>query len=119
MDLLREFLVDVKKCGDAGENLLGLLYILIGRNIRKTSGEMIASGLTWREAAQWLTKVRWDPMAVRHFGLDPKTLPPRDRFRFWYLAIAQSRVDSAEAKQAGEKLAEELKKRGYLVGDSS
>jgi hypothetical protein len=42
-------------------------------------------------------------------------LPPRDRQRYWYLAIAQARVDSQEAIQAGNRLALVLREAGYTV----
>ena len=116
MDWLREFLDDLKQRGIAQGNLLGLLNVLIGRRIEKADGTVVSNGITWRELAGFLKKVRWDREAVRELGLDPDQLPPRDRERFWYSVIAQARVDSAAAGQAGDRMAETLRAAGYAVG---
>jgi hypothetical protein len=42
-------------------------------------------------------------------------MPPRDRQRFWYTAIAHAQVDSAKACAAGDRLAKHLKKTGYVI----
>lgn len=112
---MREFLDDLKQKGYAQGNFLGLLNVLIGRRIEKADGTVISQGLTWRELASWLKKVRWDKDAVRELGLDPDKLPPRDRERYWYSAIAQAHVDSPQAKAAGDKLAAVLTQAGYVV----
>jgi len=62
-----------------------------------------------------LKKVRWDPEMVRELGLDPDALPPRDRQRYWYTAIAHAKVDDAEAIGSGNRLAELLRQLGYMV----
>ena len=49
-------------------------------------------------------------------GLDPSKLPPRDREKYWYTAIAQAQVDSDAATAAGNRLAEKLQEVGYVVG---
>lgn len=116
MDRLREFLDDVKRNNSARGNLRGLLHILIGRRITRADGTVVSGGLTWRALAQQLKLARWDPDAVKELGLDPDALPPRDRQRFWYGAIAQAGVDTPEAKTAGDKLVNPLKKLGYVVG---
>jgi hypothetical protein len=116
MDQLREFLETVKRTGVAKGNLRGLLYLLIGRRITLADGTAVSSGLTWRELANLLKLARWEPDTVSELGLDPETLPPRDRQRFWYGAIAQAGVDTAEARTSGDKVANALKKHGYLVG---
>lgn len=94
----------------------GLLHILIGRRITKPDGTVVSAGLTWRQTAAVLKRLRWDRDAVKELGLDPEQLPPRDRERFWYAAIAQGQIDSDDARSAGEKLAVRLKKLGYHVG---
>src|SRR4051812_42584658 len=113
---VQEFLTTLKERGPAKGHFLGLLHVLIGRRVQKRDGSVISTGLTWREAAQWLKKVRWDKDAVHELGLDPSTLPPRDRVRYWYSAIAHSQVDSEQAVKAGDKLSALLQKAGYTVG---
>ncbi len=115
MDLLREFLGDLKRHGYARGNFLGMLNVLIGRQIRAADGTLISSGLTWRELADLLKKTRWNREVVRELGLDPAALPPRNRQRYWYQAIAQVRVDSAQATAAGDSLAQVLRSAAYLV----
>jgi hypothetical protein len=115
MDVLREFLADLKRHGYARGNFLGLLNVLIGRQIRAADGTIISSGLTWRATADLLKRVRWNPQAVCELGLDPSTLPPRNRQRYWYQAIAQARVDSQAATEAGDRLALVLRSAGYVV----
>jgi hypothetical protein len=112
---MREFLDDLKQHGHAQGNFLGLLNVLIGHRIEKADGTVLSVGLTWRQTADWLKKVRWDKDAVRELGLDPAALPPRDRERFWYSAIARAHVDSPEASTAGDRLANALKTAGYVV----
>ena len=89
---------------------------MIGRRIEKADGTPVSNGLTWRDAAALLKKVRWDKKAVVELGLDPATLPPKDRQRYWYTAIAQAGVDSAAAFQSGDRLAEALRAAGYVIG---
>jgi hypothetical protein len=112
---MREFLDDLKQHGHAQGNFLGLLNVLIGRRIEKADGTVLSVGLTWRQTADWLKKVRWEKDVVRELGLDPAALPPRDRERFWYSAIARARVDSPEATAAGDRLATAIKSAGYVV----
>jgi hypothetical protein len=115
MDVLREFLDDLKRHRYARGNFVGMLNVLIGRQIKTADGTIISSGLTWRTLAELLKNVRWDPEAVRELGLDPAALPPRDRQRYWYLAIAQAHVDSERATEAGNRFAESLRSPGYEV----
>ena len=116
MDVLREFLEDLKRRGLAQGLFLGMLNVLIGRRVEKADGTLVANGISWRELAALLQRARWDKNAVRELGLDPAQLPPRDRQRYWYTAIAQARVDSAQAAQAGDQFAERLRQAGYVVG---
>jgi hypothetical protein len=115
MDRLREFLETVKQHGSARGNFLGLLHLLIGRRILLADGTPVSGGLTWREVSSLLKRVRWDREAVRELGLDPTTLPPRNRQRYWYSAIAQAQVDSEAAARAGDRLAGALQAAGYRV----
>jgi len=116
MDVLREFLDDLKRRGLTQGHFLGFLHVLIGRRIEKADGTLIANGLSWRDLAALLKRVRWDKMAVTEIGLNPADLPPRDRQRYWYMAIVQAKVDSPQAVQAGDLFAEQLRKVGYVVG---
>src|SRR5438270_1428223 len=106
MDRLREFLDVVREQGHAAGNFPGLLHVLIGRRITTADGTEVSGGLSWRDVAALLKKVRWDREAVRELGLDPDNLSPRDRQRFWYQAIAQAGVDSSAAVAAGDRLAQ-------------
>jgi hypothetical protein len=116
MDQLREFLKIVEDNRLAQGNLLGLLHVLIGRRITLEDGTVVSTGLTWRDLAALLKRVRWAPEAVAELGLDPSALPPRDRQRFWYAAITQAGVNSAKAEAAGTKLASAVKPHGFLIG---
>jgi hypothetical protein len=118
MDGLREFLGDLKRHGYARGNFLGLLNVLIGRRIQAPDGAVISTGTPWRVLADWLKRLRWDKQVVRELGIDPATLPPRDRIRYWYLAISQAHVDSPIATEAGDRLAEVLRGAGYTVGEA-
>ena len=116
MDALQELLGDLKRRGlDAGD-LLGLFNVLIGRRITTADGAVVSSGLTWRQLAAYLKKVRWDPEMVRQLGLDPDTLAPRDRQQLWYVAISKAQVDSTPASEAGDRVAQHLEQLGYSVG---
>jgi hypothetical protein len=116
MDGVREFLDDVQKRGFAKGHFLGLLNILIGRRIARTDGTVISTGATWRDVAAELKRSRFDPEAVRELGIDPGSLAPRDRQRYWYSAISQAQVGSDAAFSAGNKLAHQLAKAGYVIG---
>jgi hypothetical protein len=115
MDGVQSFLDELRRNGLAEGNFLGLIHILIGRRITRADGSVVSVGLTWRQLADILKSLRWSKDAVREVGLDPVDLPPRDRQRFWYTAIAQAKVDSPEAVTAGDRLAEALKPLGYVV----
>jgi hypothetical protein len=116
MDGVRELLEQIRRHKCAEGNFRGLLNVLIGRRVEDAQGTLVSPGLAWRAVAAWLKKVRWPREAVRELGLDTKALPPRDRERFWYAAIAQAHVDSPEATGAGDRLAEAIGPLGYRVG---
>jgi hypothetical protein len=117
MDALSTLFAELKKSGQAVGNFHGFLNVLIGRTITRVSDKTVVSkGVTWREIATWLKKVRWDPEAVRELGLNPDDLPPRDRQRYWYTAIMQAKVDGAAAIAAGDRFAATLRGLGYDVG---
>lgn len=116
MDALPEFLNHLKQLDAVGQHFVGLLHILIGRRVVKQDGTVVANGMTWRALASELKRVRWDREVVRTLGLNPDDLPPRDREKFWYTAIARAQVDSAKARQDGDELAAILSKDGYVIG---
>lgn len=116
MDGVLAFLNELQKHGLPGDNLLGLLHVLIGRRITLSDGTVISTGLTWRDTAGALKRVRFNPQSVRHLGLNPDELPPRDRQRFWYAAITQAHVDSPAAVEAGNQLATAVQPLGYVIG---
>jgi hypothetical protein len=116
MDQLRELLEAVRRQGLARGNFRGLLHVLIGRRITNAEGEVLSAGLSWRDLAGLLKRLRWDREVVGELGLDPATLPPRDRQKFWYAAIAHADVGSAEAELGGDRLIEPLQGLGYIVG---
>jgi hypothetical protein len=115
MDGVQTFLDELRQQGLAKGNFLGLLHVLIGRRVTRSDGTPVSPGLTWRELAALLKRLRWDKEDVRELGLDPADLPPRDRQRFWYTAITQAHVDSPAAIEAGNRLAESVKPLGYVV----
>jgi hypothetical protein len=114
MDPLSSFLDEMKKSGHTQGQFVGFLNVLIGRRIER-KGDKVTEGLTWRELAAALKKHRWDPEAVRELGIDPDELPPRDRQRFWYIAISRSQVDGPAARQAGDRFATSLRRLGYEI----
>jgi hypothetical protein len=116
MDPLQAFLEDIKRLKLAKDHLLGLFHVLIGRRISRDDGTLISGGMTWRELATLLKKVRWSKEAVQELGLNPEDLAPRDREKYWYTAIAQAQVNSDQARAMGDKLAEMLKEKGYVIG---
>jgi hypothetical protein len=113
---VQDLLTTLKQHGHAEGHFLGLLHILIGRRLQKKDGTVLSTGLTWRELATLLKKVRWDKEAVRELGLNPADLPPRDRQRYWYVAIAHAAVDSDKAMRAGDRFASVLRKAGCEAG---
>ncbi|MSU76930.1 MAG: hypothetical protein EXS16_02425 [Gemmataceae bacterium] len=93
------------------------MHVLIGRKItRRSDLAVVSRGMSWRDMAGHLKKLRWEPDVVRELGLEPSTLPPRDRQRFWYMAISHAHVDSAKAIEGGDRFAIVLNDLGYDVG---
>jgi hypothetical protein len=117
MDALSELLEKCKESGVAQGNFLGFLHVLVGRSITQVAGgKQISRGMSWRDLSSGLKKVRWEPEAVKELGLEPDDLPPRDRQRYWYSAIAQAHVDSTTATKAGDRFVEALRGLGYEAG---
>lgn len=119
MEGIRRLLDAARENGLVAGRFRGLLHVAIGRTVADAAGAVLSRGLTWREAAQLLKDLRYDRELVREFGADPDALAPRDRERFWYSAIAQARVDSAEASAQADQLAGLLKPLGFVVAPSA
>ena len=115
MDAVVAFLQTLKQNGRWRGHFLGLLNTLIGHRLETEDGRLVSAGMTWRTTAQLLKKVRWDKTAVRELNIEPRTLPPRDRERYWYAAIATAAVDSPAAVQAAHALATALTAIGYRL----
>ncbi len=116
MDSLRELLDTVRERDVVRGRFRGLLHILVGRRIARADGTLVSAGMTWRDAAALLKRLRWDRETVSELGLDPATLPPRDRERFWYTAIARAGIDTPEASADADQLVPLLKDLDYIVG---
>lgn len=116
MDGIRELLQAVLDRNLASGHLRGMLHIAIGRKITKPDGSVVSTGVTWRELAGLLKLLRFDKDLVEELGVDPESLAPRDRQRFWYSTIALARVDSPEAMTDAEHLIAPLAELGFVVG---
>jgi len=114
-ETLESLLLKLRTQSFPHESFQGFLHVLVSGALLDSSGNRVFSGLSWRELALILKKVRWDPNMVRHLGLDPATLAPRDRERFWYQAICQSSLDSAQAKKSALRLKGWMDRYGYSV----
>ena len=117
MDALSTFLEGQKKNLKGSGPFLGLLNVVIGRTITAKDGTVIGRGVTWRELAGLLKRLRWEPELVNELGIESQDLPPRDRQRYWYTAIARAHVDGIEAAKAGDQYAELLRKQGFDVAE--
>jgi hypothetical protein len=116
MEGLREFLEAVRQNQLVRGHFQALLHVAIGRRIARADGTVLSSGVTWRQLSELLRLIRWDKELVREIGLNPDDLPPRDRQRYWYAAILAAKVDSAEARAAGDAFARLVSKLGFVVG---
>jgi len=115
MDELRRFLETAQHHRLVAGHLRGLFHIVIGRRIVKADGTLVSAGITWRELANLLKELRFDPDLAKEFDADSEDVAPRDRQRFWYSVIALAHPDSAEAFADAELLAARLKPLGYQV----
>jgi hypothetical protein len=116
MDSLRELLEAVRDRVFVRKRFRGLLHILVGRRIARADGTPLSSGMSWRDAANLLKRLRLDREIVRQWNVDPADLPPRDRERFWYAAISRAALDSPEVIAEAEQLIPTLEQLGYIVG---
>ena len=116
MDAVSEFLNTIRAKNLVRGHFRGLLNVLIGRRIAGPDGTVVSAGMTFRDVASLLKKLRWEPDVVSELGIDPASLPPRDRQRFWFLAICQAQVDAGSARAAGDALVALLEIEGYKIG---
>jgi hypothetical protein len=116
MDGLEAFLEEIRKRGIAEGHFRGLLHILVGRKISRADGTLVSGGMTWRAVADLFKRLRWSPEAVRELGLDPDTLPVRDRQRYWFAAISAAQIESASASADADALIPPLAALGFIVG---
>lgn len=116
MDRLIEFLETLRRHQLVRGQFRAILHVVIGRSIRTLDGTLVSSGVTWRELAKVFQAIRWDKELVREVGLNPDDLPPRDRQRYWYTAIAAAKVTSQEAKDLGNDFAKLVTPIGYKIG---
>src|SRR5262245_38057673 len=116
MEGLESLLEEVRKRGIADGHFRGLLHILVGRKITRADGTLVSSGMTWRAVSDLFRRLRWSPDAVRDLGLDPDTLPVRDRQRYWFSAISVAQIESSTASADADTLVAPLAALGYVVG---
>lgn len=116
MDALSELLDTIRAKHLARGRFRGLLHLLIGRRISGLDGKVISPGMTFRDVALLLKKTRWEPNDVKELGFDPDSLPPRDRQRYWFLAICQAQVDGGAAMAEADDIAPLLEAEGYRIG---
>lgn len=117
MEAIRSLLSQVRTTGIAPGYFPGLLHVLIGRTITTLTGEVVSRGVTWRECAALLKNARIDPELVRSLGQDPADLPPRDREKYWYVAITRFPVGGEAARSSAVAMGPWLAKAGLLVAD--
>lgn len=115
MDGIRDLLDSARAAGLVAGHFRGFLHIAIGRTVTGADGSPVSTGLTWRELAALLKLLKFDRELVREYGADPEELSPRDREKFWYVAIARAGVDSAAAVAEADRLAGPLRALGYVV----
>ena len=70
MDAISTLLDPLKKDTRIQKHFLGLLHVLIGRRITTSDGQLVSNGLSWRDLAAKLKKLRWDPEAVAELGIN-------------------------------------------------
>jgi hypothetical protein len=116
MDQIQDVLTVIRDKKLAKSRLRGVFHVVIGRRITKPDGTLVSAGITWRELANHLRDLRFDPDLVNELEVDVESLSPRDRFKFWYAAIGLAKVESPTAYAEADKLVAALKPLGYIVG---
>jgi len=115
MDAVTELLETIRAKNLARGTFRGFLHVLIGRRVSSPAGKLVSAGMTFRDVAALLKRLRWEPNDVKELGIDPDVLPPRDRQRYWFTAICQAQVDGQAASAEAEKFASLLQAEGYKV----
>ncbi len=118
MDGPRQVLELIRDRQMAGGRLRGVFHLLIGRTIAKDDGTVLSNGVTWRELSQWLKLLKFDRALVKELDADPESLSPKDREKFWYVAITLAKVDSDRARREADEVAALLKPLGFSAGGS-
>lgn len=116
MDRLSQFILDIRRNVLRPGQFRGLLNVLVGRRVDAADGTLISNGQTWRTVAALLKKHRFDKKLAMELDIDVKSLPPRQRDRYWYAAIGQGAIDSAAARAQGDQIAIAAKALGYTIG---
>lgn len=115
MEPVDEFLTVLRGRQMVSGHFAGLLHLLIGRTLVRADGQVVSTGLTWRTMADVLKNLRFDRELVRELGLDPDSLPPRDREKFWFAAILRGGMTTPRVRANADALAALLPNLGYRV----
>ena len=118
MDGSRAVLELIRDRGLVAGRLRGFFHLVIGRALSRGDGTILSTGVTWRELSQLLKLLKFDRDLVKELDADPDSISPKDREKFWYVAISLAKVDSAQARLEAEELAGLLKPHGILVGSA-
>lgn len=116
MDGLIEFLETLRRNHLVLGNFRSILHIVIGRTIRTLDDQIISAGVTWRVLSKLLQELRWDKELVRELGFKPDDFSPRDRQRYWFQAMMNTKLTGSEVSQAADEFSKLLVPLGYLVG---
>ena len=113
MDALDKFLLALKEDSICQGRFLGLIRLLVAYKIYDKNGDPVSLGVTFRTLAEKLKKARWDTSQINVLGINPKELPQRDRYRFWYVALVRSKVNDPAAIKEADDLANKIMNIGY------
>ena len=116
MEALATLLDHIKKQGLATGNVLGFFHVLIGRHMQR--GRTAKSSPPACPRAKLYELAQEGPLGHQpghRAEYEAEELPPKDRQRFWYGAIAKAGVDSAAAAKAGDLFGRKLEALGYQV----
>lgn len=111
-----KFLERVRDLRLVAGRLRGVFHIAIGRRVTDADGNVVCSGVTWRELAGLLKDAKYDRELVRELGADPDEVSPKDREKLWYAAVMRAKVDGPEARAQADAVAAALLSHGWVVG---
>lgn len=100
----------------AEPHLRGCFHIAIGRTVTLPEPIPPSKGVTWRELAQLLTELQYNPLWIASLGLVPSRQQLRDLPKLWYTAIGLSQVDSQASRDDAGILTEKLATFQVIVG---